>query len=222
MRETPPEVLVQVSPAPIFLSANSRVNFWYTDYVENPEMPLKHYRFSNIVVTDHFAEVATTNGVEVNVPTPHSYVIQFLQNKSIVNWESRWSNSNTGLRVKSFFAKPSLDINPYSRVSAEAEILDEFSDQSVIQTYALDAKSLIVNISPHTDGNIMKIACLLLKFLPLVISIPKPTIFSSVLEASTSSSTQTQLLPFTSSVAITTSSESHPPIPLFTTAPSTS
>ncbi|GFX85275.1 uncharacterized protein TNCV_2675501 [Trichonephila clavipes] len=28
--------------------------------------------------------------------------------------ESWWSNSNTGLRVKSFFPKPSLNINPHS------------------------------------------------------------------------------------------------------------
>ncbi|GFW35560.1 hypothetical protein TNCV_2462021 [Trichonephila clavipes] len=30
---------------------------------------------------DHFAKVATSNGVEVSVPTPHSYVIKILQNK---------------------------------------------------------------------------------------------------------------------------------------------
>ncbi|GFS81308.1 hypothetical protein TNCV_1224971 [Trichonephila clavipes] len=35
-------------------------------------------------------------------------------------------------------------------------------------------------------------------------------------------STQAQLLPSTSSAALSTSSESHPPIPLLTTVPSTS
>ncbi|GFW36111.1 uncharacterized protein TNCV_4929741 [Trichonephila clavipes] len=63
---------------------------------------------------DRFAKVATTNGVEVSVSTPPSYVIKTLQNKLIESWKSWWSNSNTGLQVKSFFPKPSLDINPYS------------------------------------------------------------------------------------------------------------
>ncbi|GFU11196.1 hypothetical protein TNCV_406321 [Trichonephila clavipes] len=37
---------------------------------------------------NHFAKVATTNGVEVSVPVPHSYAIKFLQNKLIEDWES--------------------------------------------------------------------------------------------------------------------------------------
>ncbi|GFQ99470.1 RNase H domain-containing protein [Trichonephila clavata] len=65
-------------------------------------------------IADHFAKVATTNGVEVGVPAPRSYVMKILQNKLIEDWESLFSNSDTGLRVKSFFPKPSLDINPYS------------------------------------------------------------------------------------------------------------
>ncbi|GFU91999.1 hypothetical protein TNCV_192481 [Trichonephila clavipes] len=60
---------------------------------------------------DHFS--TTTNGVEVSVPTPRSYVINFLQNKLIEVWESWWSNSNTGLKFKSFFPNPNLDINPH-------------------------------------------------------------------------------------------------------------
>ncbi|GFW06430.1 RNase H domain-containing protein [Trichonephila clavipes] len=63
---------------------------------------------------DHFAKVSTPNGIEVSVPTPRSYVIKTLQNKLIKDWDSWWSNSNTGLRVKSFFPKHSLDINPHS------------------------------------------------------------------------------------------------------------
>ncbi|GFT56065.1 uncharacterized protein TNCV_76101 [Trichonephila clavipes] len=62
---------------------------------------------------DHFAKVATANGVEVSA-APRSYAIKTLQIKLIEDWESWWSNSNTGLRVKSFFPKPSLDINPHS------------------------------------------------------------------------------------------------------------
>ncbi|GFY12356.1 uncharacterized protein TNCV_284591 [Trichonephila clavipes] len=49
----------------------------------------------------------------MSVPAPRSYVIKSLQNKLIQDWESWWSNSNTGLRVKSFFPKPSLDISPH-------------------------------------------------------------------------------------------------------------
>ncbi|GFS51831.1 RNase H domain-containing protein [Trichonephila clavipes] len=67
-----------------------------------------------VVTTDHFAEVTTTNGVEVSVPPPRSYVIKMLKNKLIEDWESWSSNSNTGLRVKSYCPKPSLDINLHS------------------------------------------------------------------------------------------------------------
>ncbi|GFV69794.1 hypothetical protein TNCV_431131 [Trichonephila clavipes] len=60
------------------------------------------------LIPDHFAKVATTNEVEVSVPAPRSDVIKTLQNQLIEDWESWWSNSNTGLRVKSFFPKPSF------------------------------------------------------------------------------------------------------------------
>ncbi|GFW77702.1 RNase H domain-containing protein [Trichonephila clavipes] len=63
---------------------------------------------------NHFAKLANTNCVDVSVPAPRSYVIKTLQNKLIEDWESWWSTSKTGLRVKSFFSKPSLDINPHS------------------------------------------------------------------------------------------------------------
>ncbi|GFU07578.1 hypothetical protein TNCV_2225521 [Trichonephila clavipes] len=66
---------------------------------------------------DHFAEIATTNDVEVSVPAPLSYVIKTLQNKLVEDWESWWLNSYTGLRVKFFFPKPNLDINPHSTVT---------------------------------------------------------------------------------------------------------
>ncbi|GFW05839.1 hypothetical protein TNCV_603111 [Trichonephila clavipes] len=61
-----------------------------------------------------FGKVATTNGVEVSVLVPRSYVIKSLKNELIEDWKSWRSNSNSGLRVKSFFPKPSLDINPHS------------------------------------------------------------------------------------------------------------
>ncbi|GFW89348.1 hypothetical protein TNCV_3966381 [Trichonephila clavipes] len=56
---------------------------------------------------------------------------------------------------------------------------------------------------------------------PLSSSNNKPNT-AAVPVASTPSLSKVQLLPSTSSVAITTSSESHEPIPLFTAAPFTS
>ncbi|GFW81930.1 hypothetical protein TNCV_2886041 [Trichonephila clavipes] len=65
--------------------------------VQTPEN-LEQVRVS--IHTDHFAKAATANGVEVRVSAPRSCVIKTLQNELIEDWESRWSNSNTGLRVK--------------------------------------------------------------------------------------------------------------------------
>ncbi|GFU14978.1 uncharacterized protein TNCV_795471 [Trichonephila clavipes] len=65
------------------------------------------------------------------------------------------------------------------------------------------------------DETITKIICPPLKLLQTLISVPKPTISSSVPAVTKSStSTQAQLLPSTSSVTVTLSSESQPPIPL--------
>ncbi|GFU04146.1 uncharacterized protein TNCV_862921 [Trichonephila clavipes] len=75
---------------------------------------MHHVRSSAFKSFHHFAKVASADGVEVRVPAPRSYVIKTFQNKLIEDWESWWSNSNTGLRVKSFFPKPSLDINAHS------------------------------------------------------------------------------------------------------------
>ncbi|GFX77433.1 hypothetical protein TNCV_2956301 [Trichonephila clavipes] len=84
------------------------------------------------------------------------------------------------------------------------------------QTYALAAKSLTVNNSTQTDENITKIKCPPLKLLQPLISLPKPNI-SSIISVSTSSSfTQAQLLPSTSSIE-PTMSESQPYIPVFNT-----
>ncbi|GFX74109.1 uncharacterized protein TNCV_490731 [Trichonephila clavipes] len=69
---------------------------------------------AKIYIGDHFAEVATINGVQVSFLSPRSYVIKTLQNKLIEDWESWWSNSNTGLRDKFFFPKSSFDINLHS------------------------------------------------------------------------------------------------------------
>ncbi|GFT39353.1 uncharacterized protein TNCV_2422611 [Trichonephila clavipes] len=75
----------------------------------------------------------------------------------------------------------------------------------------------------QTDENITKIVCPPLKLLQPLVSVPKPTISSSVAAVTKpSSSTQTQLLPSASFVTVPSLSESQPSIPLIDTAPTTS
>ncbi|GFU54595.1 hypothetical protein TNCV_762111 [Trichonephila clavipes] len=72
------------------------------------------------------------------------------------------------------------------------------------QTYAQVAKSITVINSSQTDETITKIVYPPLKLLHPLISISKPTISSSVPAVTKSStSTQAQLLPSTSSVTVT-------------------
>ncbi|GFW64596.1 putative RNA-directed DNA polymerase from transposon BS [Trichonephila clavipes] len=90
------------------------------------------------------------------------------------------------------------------------------------QTYFQVAKTSTAAATTQTDETITKIVCPALKLLQPLKSVPKPTTFSlvpAVLKSSTS--TQAQLLPSTSSVIVTSSSNSQPPIPLKNTAPST-
>ncbi|GFT10091.1 uncharacterized protein TNCV_1115321 [Trichonephila clavipes] len=91
------------------------------------------------------------------------------------------------------------------------------------QTYAQFAKTSTATTTTQTDETITKIVCPLLKLLQPLISVPKPSMSSSVLAFTKSfTSTQAQLLSSTSSVTVTLSSESQPPIPLKDTAPTTS
>ncbi|GFW46728.1 uncharacterized protein TNCV_2980841 [Trichonephila clavipes] len=112
----------------------------------------------------------------------------------------------------------------------DAEILDGFSDQEarklivpqLSQTYAQAAKPSTVTTTTQTDENITKIVCPPLKLLQPLRSVPKPAISSSVPAVTKpSTSTQTQLLSSTSSVAATSPSKSQPSIPLIDTAPTT-
>ncbi|GFU64486.1 uncharacterized protein TNCV_2526011 [Trichonephila clavipes] len=89
------------------------------------------------------------------------------------------------------------------------------------QTYAQAAKSSNKNSSTQTDENITKIKCSPLKLLEPFSSKPKPNASISTPNVSrSSSSTQAQLLLPTSSIP-TAYSESQPPIPTSTDAPST-
>ncbi|GFV67955.1 hypothetical protein TNCV_1872371 [Trichonephila clavipes] len=136
------------------------------------------------------------------------------------------------LHAKSFLKSP-LNITPYKSLNtsrgvvsepdllytSEAEILDVFSDQGVIQ---LNSKSLTSSTTTQTNQTITKIVCPLLKLLQPLISVPKPTMSSRIPTVTKSSiSTQAYLLPSTS-VAVTMSSESQPPILLIDTASATS
>ncbi|GFT33526.1 RNA-directed DNA polymerase from mobile element jockey [Trichonephila clavipes] len=91
------------------------------------------------------------------------------------------------------------------------------------QTYTQAAKPSTVITITQTDENIIKIVCPPLKLLQPFISIPKPTM-SPKIPAVTKSSTTTQanLLPSTSSATVTTSSVSQPSISVIDTAPTTS
>ncbi|GFX19989.1 putative RNA-directed DNA polymerase from transposon BS [Trichonephila clavipes] len=102
----------------------------------------------------------------------------------------------------------------------EAEILEGFSGQGVIQppqlsqTYAQTAKSSPISAATQTDENITKIKCAPLYLLQPLSYPPKPNISQSTPSVTTSSSsTQAQLLPPTSSIAATVS-EPQPPTPV--------
>ncbi|GFX37040.1 hypothetical protein TNCV_1175401 [Trichonephila clavipes] len=89
----------------------------------------------------------------------------------------------------------------------DAEVLDGFSDQGVIQVTKLSTATS----ATQTDETITKIVCPPLKLLQPLITISKPNMSSSVRAVTKSStSTQAQLVPSTSSVTVTTPSISQP------------
>ncbi|GFX97662.1 uncharacterized protein TNCV_3065501 [Trichonephila clavipes] len=93
----------------------------------------------------------------------------------------------------------------------------------LIQIYAQAPNLSIVTTTAQTDENITKIEYLPLKLLQPLIPIPKPTMSSKILAVTKSSTTtQENFVPSTSSVPVTSSSESESPIPLIDTAPATS
>ncbi|GFW23172.1 uncharacterized protein TNCV_3802721 [Trichonephila clavipes] len=88
----------------------------------------------------------------------------------------------------------------------------------LFQSYAQVTKPSTATTTLQTDGNITKIVCPPLKLLQPLITISKPTISSSVPAVTKSStSTQAQLLPSTSSVTVTSPSKSQPPNSLIDT-----
>ncbi|GFV51168.1 retrovirus-related Pol polyprotein from transposon 297 [Trichonephila clavipes] len=95
----------------------------------------------------------------------------------------------------------------------DAEILDGFSDQGVIQlppTYAQATKPLPISVTTQTDENITKLKCPPLKLLAPLSSKQRTHIPTAV---TTSSSAQTHLLPSISSKTSTTS-DPQPPTPI--------
>ncbi|GFY11801.1 uncharacterized protein TNCV_1529931 [Trichonephila clavipes] len=140
--------------------------------------------------------------------------------------------TSSALQTKSFLlAKSFLDspitINPHKTLNScrgvisesdllttpDAEILDGFSDQGVIQlpqTYAQATKPSPISVTTQTAENITKIKCPPLNLLPPLPSPTKPNISLFSPAASKSSSSQTQLLPSISSIGTTVS---HPQLP---------
>ncbi|GFX92536.1 putative RNA-directed DNA polymerase from transposon BS [Trichonephila clavipes] len=90
------------------------------------------------------------------------------------------------------------------------------------QTYARAAKPSTVTITTQTDETFTKIVCPPLKLLQPLIPVPKPTMSSKIPTVTKSSTTtQANLLPSTSSATVTSSSESQPPVSIIDTAPTT-
>ncbi|GFW88370.1 transposable element Tcb1 transposase [Trichonephila clavipes] len=91
------------------------------------------------------------------------------------------------------------------------------------QTYAQVAKSITVNSSSQTDETITKIVCPPLKLLQPLITISKPIMSPSVPAViKSSTSTQAELVPSTSSVTVASPSKSQIPNSVIDTAPTTS
>ncbi|GFS82382.1 uncharacterized protein TNCV_4137421 [Trichonephila clavipes] len=91
------------------------------------------------------------------------------------------------------------------------------------QTYAQVAKSITVNSFSQTDETITKIVCPPLKLLQPLITISKPIMPPSVPAViKSSTSTQAELIPSTSSVTVASPSKSQPPTSVIDTAPTTS
>ncbi|GFU65871.1 uncharacterized protein TNCV_5011691 [Trichonephila clavipes] len=91
------------------------------------------------------------------------------------------------------------------------------------QSYAQVTKPSTAITTTQTDENITKIVCPPLKLLQSLITILKPTISSSVPAVTKSStSTQAQLLPSTSSVTVTSPSKFQPPNSLIDNVPTAS
>ncbi|GFV29891.1 RNA-directed DNA polymerase from mobile element jockey [Trichonephila clavipes] len=109
-------------------------------------------------------------------------------------------------------------------VISESDILSpKLIDPQPSKTYAQVAKSITVNNSSQTDENITKIVCSPLKLISSLISDPKPTISSSVPAVNKSStSTQAELVPSTSSVLVASPSKSQPPNSVIDTVPTAS
>ncbi|GFT69187.1 putative RNA-directed DNA polymerase from transposon BS [Trichonephila clavipes] len=108
----------------------------------------------------------------------------------------------------------------YSRAEMQARKLIA---PQLSQSYAQVTKLSTTTTTTQTDENITKIVCPPLKLLQPLVSVPKPTISSSVAAVNKSStSTQAELVPSTSSVTVASPSNSQPPNSVIDTAPATS
>ncbi|GFU08342.1 hypothetical protein TNCV_4962781 [Trichonephila clavipes] len=133
------------------------------------------------------------------------------------NWHLEWGFEllRTFGLVRGVISEPDLLSTP------DAEILEGFSDQGVIQflSYAQASRPSTISTTTQTDPNITNVICPPLQCLtPISSKNPLPSTSSSISTFSTSSSsTQENLLPSPSGIIPTIQSESLLQIPIPTT-----
>ncbi|GBM50219.1 hypothetical protein AVEN_134790-1 [Araneus ventricosus] len=60
-------------------------------------------------LADQFAKIATTDGQELNIPAPYTYVKRKIQNYILDSWQRHWEDSGKGVKVKGY--APTVDFN---------------------------------------------------------------------------------------------------------------
>ncbi|GFU96252.1 uncharacterized protein TNCV_3370151 [Trichonephila clavipes] len=170
--------------------------------------------------------------------------VSALQSKSFLLAKTFIDSTLTVTPHKSLNSCRGVISEPDLLYASEAEILERLSDQGVTlkntntgnknisypevrkliapqlsQTYAQVTKPSTATTTTQTDENITKIVCPPLKLLQPLITDLKPTISSSVAAINKSStSTQAELVPSTSSVTVASPSKSQPPNSVIDTA----
>ncbi|GBM19725.1 hypothetical protein AVEN_85-1, partial [Araneus ventricosus] len=61
-------------------------------------------------LADQYAKIATTDGQELNIPAPYTYVKRKIQNYILDSWQRHWEESGKGVRVKGTFHSLHLSI----------------------------------------------------------------------------------------------------------------
>ncbi|GBO05511.1 hypothetical protein AVEN_143510-1 [Araneus ventricosus] len=59
-----------------------------------------HARIPGNELADQYAKIATTDGQELNIPAPYTYVKRKIKNYNLDSWQRHWEDSGKGVRVK--------------------------------------------------------------------------------------------------------------------------